>query len=1012
VAMTTSTIPVLDIVFCVAGLPFDGNTVRTGSLGGSESAGVFLARALAKRGHRVKMFCNLPPTTKPGTVIDGVDYRHIQGWSGHVLAAPHDVTIVQRAPELFVNRITSKLNILWQHDLALRRVAHLFRATKWCVDRIAVLSQFMEDQYQEVVGFEPNVLWQTRNGLDINLDDLNAKNVAPWAARDKDLLLYAARPERGLDVLIGEVFPKILKAKPNTKLALCSYANPVDNSRGDWWPKLQAQMAQLPIVQLGSLTKEQFYQVMSRAAAYVYPTPGSISPEFAEVSCINALEAQMCGLPIVCSNSGALAETAKASMRCETADDIAEATLTLLDNPGLWTGIQQNQIAHLKASRYSWDAIAADWEAMFEAEIVKKNSDPVRLAAWAYPHSDIDLAKAALDQFKEQECGDDLAQDIESAITGEFPSTNPIAYDLAGEIAEKYAFLASDEAYAAHYAALGKDEDGRLEAERAAGVLTKEWLESNRVPRFVMMAEQLKQDPTIKHVLDYGCGHGESPVFMHNKTGVTVYGHDVDPKAIEWCNWFAENLATNPAACSFTTDEETALVTWPQNLISPKADDPPGYDAAICSEVLEHVRDPIAVLERVELAVRKGGLVVITVPYGPWEFDGPCWHDLRAHVREFQQSDLYEMLGHKPNFMCGAVMCMIHPQLGEPCGFYIVTYRADHAGVRPIDMARKLKWQRPRESLSVNILCHEGGEATLRWAIEGVRHVASEIVVGDTGMTEAGRALCASLGARVVPAPNPLKEGFDAARNAVLDASVGDWILSVDSDERLTDGQELGKYLRDNTMDGYSIPQVHVTADAPVSPDAPVRLFRRTGGNRYFGMIHEHPEKEFNKGPGIVCMLSNPRLLHIGYETNNVRAARFMRNRPLLLADAEKNPDRVMGIFLQARDNLIIMNEMLARSNGNVGPQVIELAEATLKLCRQYWDAEVPLVNVDPTPFETECLRILGRGFEATVDIKIGRDNVGDQGQLAMRFEKEEDFERHLKRVTSDKIKAVTGRYW
>ena len=58
----------LDIVFCTGGLAFDGNTIKKQSLGGSESAAVYMARALAQRGNRVTHFTNTTAEEK----IDGV----------------------------------------------------------------------------------------------------------------------------------------------------------------------------------------------------------------------------------------------------------------------------------------------------------------------------------------------------------------------------------------------------------------------------------------------------------------------------------------------------------------------------------------------------------------------------------------------------------------------------------------------------------------------------------------------------------------------------------------------------------------------------------------------------------------------------------------------------------------------------------------------------------------------------------------------------------------------------
>ena len=64
----------MEIVFYVPGMPFNGETLARGlSLGGSESAGYYLARELAARGHRVSVLSTIPP---PGAgTWDGVTAR-------------------------------------------------------------------------------------------------------------------------------------------------------------------------------------------------------------------------------------------------------------------------------------------------------------------------------------------------------------------------------------------------------------------------------------------------------------------------------------------------------------------------------------------------------------------------------------------------------------------------------------------------------------------------------------------------------------------------------------------------------------------------------------------------------------------------------------------------------------------------------------------------------------------------------------------------------------------------
>ena len=60
----------MDIVIHSLGMPFDGNTIKERSLGGSETAAYYQALELAKLGHRVQVFTGC----KQMMDADGVRY--------------------------------------------------------------------------------------------------------------------------------------------------------------------------------------------------------------------------------------------------------------------------------------------------------------------------------------------------------------------------------------------------------------------------------------------------------------------------------------------------------------------------------------------------------------------------------------------------------------------------------------------------------------------------------------------------------------------------------------------------------------------------------------------------------------------------------------------------------------------------------------------------------------------------------------------------------------------------
>ena len=89
--------------------------------------------------------------------------------------------------------------------------------------------------------------------------------------------------------------------------------------------------------------------------------------------------------------------------------------------------------------------------------------------------------------------------------------------------------------------------------------------------------------------------------------------------------------------------------------------------------------------------------------------------------------------------------------------------------------------------------------------------------------------------------------GFAAQKNFALEQATGEWVLSLDADERVTPElrERIGRIvLADGPADGYSIPRKNVFWGAWVRhgglyPDYQLRLFRRAGGRFVDSAVHE-----------------------------------------------------------------------------------------------------------------------------------------------------------------------------
>jgi len=201
---------------------------------------------------------------------------------------------------------------------------------------------------------------------------------------------------------------------------------------------------------------------------------------------------------------------------------------------------------------------------------------------------------------------------------------------------------------------------------------------------------------------------------------------------------------------------------------------------------------------------------------------------------------------------------------------------------------------RPRREpvLSVCLIARNEAER-LPATLGSVGAVASEIVVVDTGSTDDTVEVARRYGARVVE--KPWRRDFSGARNTSLDAATGDWILSLDADERLVEGQTpMLKRLLAGRADAYYVRIRSPLAGREVGRTFVhrfPRLFRNRPEFRFRGRVHEQilPALE---AAGARVLTSDLRIEHVGYavDTSQTRE-KLRRNLELLQMDLEDRPD-------------------------------------------------------------------------------------------------------------------------
>lgn len=121
---------------------------------------------------------------------------------------------------------------------------------------------------------------------------------------------------------------------------------------------------------------------------------------------------------------------------------------------------------------------------------------------------------------------------------------------------------------------------------------------------------------------------------------------------------------------------------------------------------------------------------------------------------------------------------------------------------------------------------------------------ADEFIVVDSGSTDNTVALARDFGAHVLVTDN--WPGFGPQKNRALDLATGDWVLSIDADERVTPelAREIQDVLSNPQSDAYEIARLSDFCGRFIRhsgwwPDYVLRLFKRGSARFTDAAVHE-----------------------------------------------------------------------------------------------------------------------------------------------------------------------------
>lgn len=161
--------------------------------------------------------------------------------------------------------------------------------------------------------------------------------------------------------------------------------------------------------------------------------------------------------------------------------------------------------------------------------------------------------------------------------------------------------------------------------------------------------------------------------------------------------------------------------------------------------------------------------------------------------------------------------------------------------------------------LSVVIIC-KNEESRIKACLESVKW-ADEIVVVDNGSSDDTFKIAKNYTDKIYQIK---AEDFSQLRNYAMEKATGDWVLFVDTDERVLDNlkQEIEVMIAMSDFSAYAICRKNIIFGqevryGPFWPDWVIRLLKKSDFEKWVGKVHEHP-----KFKGKLGYSKNP-LLHL-----------------------------------------------------------------------------------------------------------------------------------------------------
>ncbi len=361
--------------------PWDYRNVFEKGIGGSETSHVELAIRLAKRGHEVVSFTDLPSDrNKLATYHEyGVSWRDISSVPDFTdwVDNPEDDTdevvadalwIIYRQPSIGAKlpegtRAWLVCQDVFYPDWKSEDVAKFEKIIALCPRQVAEIASRDPKNADKIV--------LSGNGVNVERFERAEKNPP---VRDPKRLIWASSPDRGLKELL-DIFERAKEQVPDLSLHVFYGMDNIDKICGgdrtkypwrDSWKQYDRAHTIPGVTWEGRVGQEQLAREYLKSGIWCYPT------WFQETSCISCMEAQALGAIPITNPIWATGYNVKHGVFIEgTPSDrivlsrYVESVVRVALNPGAQEAMRAEMMPESR-KRLSWDVIADQWSQMAE----------------------------------------------------------------------------------------------------------------------------------------------------------------------------------------------------------------------------------------------------------------------------------------------------------------------------------------------------------------------------------------------------------------------------------------------------------------------------------------------------------------------------------------------------------------------------------------------------------------------------------------------------------------------